>query len=524
MSTTTILVIDDSATIRKMVDSHLSQEGYRVMLAPNGEDGVEMARELIPDLILLDHQLPGTTGIEVCKQIIQFPECAHIPFVVSSTLRKQAYVEYMDVSNVVDSLPKPFKADLLKMTVANALETGAMIVSSQANGTAVPETVEATTQASLTGDLRWLGLRELIDFLNNGRKTGMLEVQTQKHRVNFFLKNGRVQGVVSPSFDSAEVSAHLPPSMSELSPLLQFTMSSGTSTRVDGLVELMDKKILDPRMLRLLLRHQAAVLTRYCFLNDPGEFTFVAGHEPPSLFATASIDSGLAAILVEGALHQEQDMAAADRGWVKNSVRGQNLDRAGLSARHTQLLSHLDSSPRTTAEMAQRVGLDPAEAAGVLEGLLLAEWVENRTVTTERSLVGFEPDAAGAGVLRGLIADADSGWTGNVVRDEFSLQLLLKRKTPDAVLIALTDGEQADLPDKVKADPAALAGRHVVLVAGENAVVAESLQDYPVLRRPFGVADVLSTLGAEPVTTAETSPERIETADCDSVLSTLGVE
>ena len=62
MVTKTILVIDDSATIRKMVDSHLSQEGYRVALAINGELGLEMARELIPDLILLDHQLPGTTG------------------------------------------------------------------------------------------------------------------------------------------------------------------------------------------------------------------------------------------------------------------------------------------------------------------------------------------------------------------------------------------------------------------------------------------------------------------------------
>ena len=109
MTTQTVLVIDDSATIRKMVDSHLSQEGYRVVLAANGELGVSMAQEIRPDLILLDHQLPGTTGLEVCRKIIQLPECRFIPFVVSSTLRKQAYVEYMDVPNVVDSLPKPFK-------------------------------------------------------------------------------------------------------------------------------------------------------------------------------------------------------------------------------------------------------------------------------------------------------------------------------------------------------------------------------------------------------------------------------
>ena len=73
----------------------------------------------------------------------------------------------MDVSNVVDSLPKPFKPELLKMTVANALEVGAMIVSSQYNGTAVPEVVGETDQPALAGDFRWIGLREMIDFLNN---------------------------------------------------------------------------------------------------------------------------------------------------------------------------------------------------------------------------------------------------------------------------------------------------------------------------------------------------------------------
>jgi CheY-like chemotaxis protein len=58
MSQTTILVIDDSATIRRLVDSHLGQAGYRVVLAPNAEEGVALAPQVRPDLILLDHQLP----------------------------------------------------------------------------------------------------------------------------------------------------------------------------------------------------------------------------------------------------------------------------------------------------------------------------------------------------------------------------------------------------------------------------------------------------------------------------------
>ena len=499
MTTPTILVIDDSATIRKMVDSHLSQEGYRVLLAPTGELGLQMAREFVPDLILLDHQLPGTTGIEVCRQIIDFPECSHIPFVVSSTLRKQAYVEYLDVSNVVDSLPKPFKPELLKMTVANALETGAMIVSSQKNGTAIPEVVGETEQPALSGDFRWLGLREVIDFLNNGRKDGMLEVETTRNRVCFFLKDGRIQGIVSPSFDTADVASQLPASMKELSPLLQFTMSSGTSTRVDGQVELIDKKVLDPRMLRTLLRHQAAVLTRYCFLNNPQSFSFLPERTPPALFSKAAIDSCLAAILVDGALNcspGESPSAEAHVGWVRNGLRGQNMDRTGLSAKHVQLLSHLDSTPKNTAEIAVRSGLTCNEAGRVLEGLLITEWVETKVLTPTRTLVAYEPEGQNAELLRAVIEDPKSGWTGNVVRDEFSLQLLLKRKSPDVVLIAVQGEHELGLPEKLLERTVLNGDRKVILVAPAepSPPLASSLLLLPVLRRPYSNEDVLSAL------------------------------
>ena len=57
MTTKTILVIDDSATIRKLVDSTLSPLGYIVQLTANAEDGLQRAAEVQPDMILLDHQL-----------------------------------------------------------------------------------------------------------------------------------------------------------------------------------------------------------------------------------------------------------------------------------------------------------------------------------------------------------------------------------------------------------------------------------------------------------------------------------
>ena len=91
--------------------------------------------------------------------------------VISSTLRKKAYAEYIDLDNVVDMLPKPYTEELLRTTVANALETAAMIVSSQSQGTAVPEVIQQLDEAALAGSFACFGLRELLDFLNNGRKS-----------------------------------------------------------------------------------------------------------------------------------------------------------------------------------------------------------------------------------------------------------------------------------------------------------------------------------------------------------------
>ena len=521
MTTQTILVIDDSATIRKMVDSHLSQEGYRVVLAPTGEAGVSLARELQPDLILLDHQLPGTLGIEVCRQIISFPECRHIPFVVSSTLRKQAYVEYMDVANVVDSLPKPFKPELLKTTVANALEVGAMIVASQTDGTAVPEVVGETAPPALTGDFRVIGLREVLDFLNNGCKSGMLEVDTERHRVLFFLHDGRVQGVVSASFRPEDVAARLPESMKELAPLLKFTMSSGASSQVDGLVELLDRKVLDPRMLRTLLRHQAAVLTRFCFQNQGGTFSFVPGRNAPSLISRSSLDTCLAALLVEGALHCDESELQADDGrcgWVRHGLRGQNLDRTGLSARHVQLLAHLDTTAVGTSELAAKSGLPADEVRRVFEGFRLAEWVQPQPVTQTQVLLACETDPTGANMLRAIIADPDNPWSGNVVKDEFVLHLMIKRKQPAVVLLSIDGEDELNLPEKLRT-PEVLAGiESVVLIAPEDdgRPVAGPLQSYPVIRRPYSRAGILHVIegGAVPPASVDSMLAELVGATC----------
>ncbi|MEM8670015.1 MAG: response regulator [Planctomycetota bacterium] len=439
MSDKTVLVIDDSATIRKLVDTHLSPVGYRVVLAPNAEDGIQLAGEIGPDLILLDHQLPGTTGYDVCCQLVQSPELSSIPVVVSSTLRKKAYAEYIDLDNVVDMLPKPYTEELLKTTVANALETAAMIVSSQSQGTAVPEVIQQMDEAALTGSLACFGLRELVDFLNNGRKAGVLEVEAERTRIRFHLDRGRIQAVYAAGIDAEAVEQmveRLPKSLLNLAPVLRMTIGGRSCAEVDGFVQLLDQKVLDPRLMTKLMRFQASMLVRHAFASELKQFRFEAGHTENALHKNLPLDISLLALLVEGAIYaDDQPSEGVNQIYVRRAIRGQNLDRAGLSARHMKILNVL-AEPKDADQLAATLSWEPDEVRQVLDGFVRAELVEQREQAVSGQFVVFEPDANEAQVLRRSLDQSDQRYNGKVVRDKLALQLVLKRSVPHTLVFA----------------------------------------------------------------------------------------
>ena len=69
-----ILLIDDEVDILEMLSYNLEKEGYLVTTATNGNDGIQKAKEMIPDLILLDVMMPEKDGIETCQDLRQIKE------------------------------------------------------------------------------------------------------------------------------------------------------------------------------------------------------------------------------------------------------------------------------------------------------------------------------------------------------------------------------------------------------------------------------------------------------------------
>ena len=72
-----ILLIDDEQDILEILSYNLEKEGYDVSTATNGIEGIEKAREIIPDLILLDVMMPEKDGIETCQDLRKIKELQH---------------------------------------------------------------------------------------------------------------------------------------------------------------------------------------------------------------------------------------------------------------------------------------------------------------------------------------------------------------------------------------------------------------------------------------------------------------
>ncbi len=88
-----ILFIEDEPALQKAVTGALGEEGYAVFSALNGDDGVRIAKQDLPDLILLDLVLPQKNGFEVLAELKKDPTTGKIPVIIMSNLEGSAEVD-----------------------------------------------------------------------------------------------------------------------------------------------------------------------------------------------------------------------------------------------------------------------------------------------------------------------------------------------------------------------------------------------------------------------------------------------
>jgi two-component system alkaline phosphatase synthesis response regulator PhoP len=104
-----ILIVDDEPDILELIEYNLKKEGYQVYLASNGQDGVNMAKKVHPDLIILDIMMPKMDGIEACRIMRAIPEFKNT-FMVFLTARSEEYSEIAGFNvGADDYIAKPIK-------------------------------------------------------------------------------------------------------------------------------------------------------------------------------------------------------------------------------------------------------------------------------------------------------------------------------------------------------------------------------------------------------------------------------
>jgi len=118
MSSATILVVDDEPQIRRVMRTTLASHGYTIAEAQNGEEAIEKLPRVLPDLILLDINMPGIGGLEACREIRGHSDVPIIMLTVRNTEKDK--VRALD-AGADDYVVKPFGIEELLARIRAAL-------------------------------------------------------------------------------------------------------------------------------------------------------------------------------------------------------------------------------------------------------------------------------------------------------------------------------------------------------------------------------------------------------------------
>lgn len=106
-----VLIVDDNPNNLKVLGALLSNQGYKVALAANGEECFGFLKKQLPDLIFLDIMMPGMNGFDVCVELKKDPRTAEIPVIFISALSNPQQIAKAFESGGSDYVIKPFNKD-----------------------------------------------------------------------------------------------------------------------------------------------------------------------------------------------------------------------------------------------------------------------------------------------------------------------------------------------------------------------------------------------------------------------------
>jgi len=109
MKKKTVLIVEDELDMRIFISTLLETSGYRPVLTKNGREGLLKARDIFPDLIILDVMMPGEGGVQMYRQLKTDDALMNIPVILLSAVAKKTFAHYLKMLNarIAGSIPAP---------------------------------------------------------------------------------------------------------------------------------------------------------------------------------------------------------------------------------------------------------------------------------------------------------------------------------------------------------------------------------------------------------------------------------
>ncbi len=124
MAKSKILIVEDEASLVDVLLYNLQREGYEVVLAKEGKEGLRKAQMLLPDLILLDLMLPGMNGLEICRELRATPRTATLPILMLTAKAEESDQIVGFAVGADDYVTKPFSVKVLLQRIKVLLRRG----------------------------------------------------------------------------------------------------------------------------------------------------------------------------------------------------------------------------------------------------------------------------------------------------------------------------------------------------------------------------------------------------------------
>ncbi len=181
----TILLVDDDVTLRELLADSLAREGFRILQAGNGEEGVAAALSGRPDVVISDIVMPEMNGWELCQALRALPSTRTVPFIFLTSLDQAPERVLAMRLGADDYLTKPFHLDEVLARVARLV-----------GRIGQRDRLVAGAPAEAGGERLEDILVDTVEFLRASRRTGVISVESGATRGVVYLEGGVLRHAV----------------------------------------------------------------------------------------------------------------------------------------------------------------------------------------------------------------------------------------------------------------------------------------------------------------------------------------